>query len=202
MKLRSNPKFSDVTLKIDGKLIQAHKCLLASRSGKFKMMFEANMIEENQGMITIETQKPTLMMSIIDWIYSSEIDFPDNTTDMFELILMADEYLLDDLRRKVEDGLIFRLDQDNALEILVVASKYPSITSENLIEMAITTLIEDFDNILRKFPDAEDQLKSVPGLITKILLFIHHRKTKSKRVAFLSRDSSREEKNESFLSNS
>ena len=39
MKLRTNPKYSDVTLVIDGKDVAAHKCLLASRSNKFKMMF-------------------------------------------------------------------------------------------------------------------------------------------------------------------
>jgi speckle-type POZ protein len=213
MKLRSNPKFSDVTLKINGKTVPAHKCLLAARSGKFKMMFEAQMSENGEHTILIETQKPQLFMSMIDWIYSSELDFPDSTSDIFEMILLADEYLLEDLRRKCEDGLIYRLDQDNALEILVIASKYPTIASDNLIEYAINTLIEDFDVILRKHPKLEDELKSsrgvtigVPGLVTKILMFIHQRKTKSKRVAFLSRDSSREflreERNESFLSGS
>ena len=96
------------------------------------------------------------MIIIIDWIYSSEIDFPENSVDIFELILLADEYLLDDLRRKCEDALIYRLDHDNALEILVIASKYPTITSENLIEYAITALVDDFDVILRKHPDLEE----------------------------------------------
>ena len=160
MKLRSNPKFSDVTLKINGKIVPAHKCLLAARSGKFKMMFEAQMCEQGEHTIVIDTQKPQLFMSLIDWIYSSELDFPDSTADIFELILLADEYLLEDLRRKCEDGLIYRLDQDNALEILVVACKYPTIASDNLIEYAINTLIEDFDVILRKHPKLEDELKS------------------------------------------
>lgn len=160
MKLRSNPKFSDVSLKVNGKIVPAHKCLLAARSGKFKMMFESQMGEIGDQTIVIETQKPQLFMSLIDWIYSSELDFPDSTPDIFELILLADEYLLEDLRRKCEDGLIYRLDQDNALEILVVASKYPTIASENLIEYAINTLIEDFDVILRKHPKLEEELKS------------------------------------------
>ncbi len=161
MKLRTNPKFSDVNLTIQDKVIPVHKCLLAARSAKFKMMFEACMNEEEQQTIVIETTKPQLMMTIIDWIYSSEIDFPDDTTDIFELILMADEYLLDDLRRKCEDALIYRLDHDNALEILVIASKYPTITSENLIEYAITALVDDFDVILRKHKNLEEEIKSI-----------------------------------------
>lgn len=161
LKLRSNPKFSDIILKVNDKAIPAHKCLLASRSGKFKMMFESNMSEEEQSIINIETTKPHLMVTLIDWIYSSDIDFPDDTNDIFELILMADEYLLDDLRRKCEEALICRLDQDNALEILVAASKYSTITSDNLIEYCITTLVEDFDVILKKNPKLEDEIKSI-----------------------------------------
>lgn len=160
MKLRSNPKFSDITLQIDGKEIPAHKCLLASRSGKFKMMLESAMAEQDQPVITIETTKPALMLSLIDWIYSSEIDFPEKTADIFELILLADEYFLDDLKRKCEEALIYRLDQDNALEILVSASRYPNIISDNLIEYSIAELIEDFDDILAKHSDLEDQIKS------------------------------------------
>lgn len=164
MKLRTNPKFSDVILKIDGKEVPAHKCLLASRSAKFKMMFESHMSEDESGVILVETAKPQLMLTLIDWIYSSEIDFPDETSDIFELILMADEYLLEDLRRKCEDALIYRLDHENALEILVISSKYPNIASENLIEFAISSLIEDFDLIMKKHPNLEEDLKGRPFL--------------------------------------
>lgn len=160
MKLRTAPKFSDVTLIIDGKSIPAHKCLLAARSGKFKMMLDASMVEQNSSEITIETSKPILMASIIDWIYSSEIDFPEVTSDIFELILLADEYLLDDLKRKCEETLIYRLDQDNALQILVMSSKYHTVLSDNLIEYAIAALIDDFDDILDKTKDLEEQIKS------------------------------------------
>jgi speckle-type POZ protein len=159
VKLRNNPKFSDVTLNIDGKLIPAHKCLLASRSGKFKMMLESNMAEQDSTVIKVETTKPVLMSSIIDWIYSSEIDFPATTADIFELILMADEYLLDDLKRKCEETLMYRLEQDNALEILVMSFKYHTIISDNLVEYAIAALIDDFDDIIEKTADLEDQIK-------------------------------------------
>lgn len=160
IKLRSNPKFSDVTLKIDGVSIPAHKCLLASRSGKFKMMLESAMLEQDSPVITIETEKPNLMATIIDWIYSSEIDFPEKTSDIFELILLADEYFLDDLKRKCEETLIYRLDQENALEILVSSSKYHTIISDNLIEFSIAALIEDFDDIHERCANLEDQIKS------------------------------------------
>lgn len=159
VKLRNNPKFSDITLNIAGKQIPAHKCLLASRSGKFKMMLDASMAEQEASVINIETSKPALMASIIDWIYSSEIDFPEKTSDIFELILLADEYLLDDLRRKCEETLIYRLDQENALEILVMAFRYHTIISDNLVEYAIAALIDDFDEIIEKTVDLENQIK-------------------------------------------
>lgn len=123
------------------------------------MMLDSSMAEQDQTVITIETSKPALMTTLIDWIYSSEIDFPEKTSDIFELILMADEYLLDDLKRKCEEALIYRLDQENALEILVSASRYPNIISDNLIEYSIAELIEDFDDILAKHSNLEEQIR-------------------------------------------
>ena len=51
-KLRSNlinlhksGKFADIRLKIGDAVIPAHKCILASRSLKFKMLFESQMLD-------------------------------------------------------------------------------------------------------------------------------------------------------------
>lgn len=126
------------------------------------MMFESSMAEDEQSELSITTDKPHLVSTVIDWIYSSEIDFPENTKDIFELILMADEYLLEDLRRKCEDVLLYRLDETNALEILVAAFRYNTIVSENLIEYCISTLIEDFDYIQGKEAKMEELLTSTP----------------------------------------
>ena len=168
------------------------------------MMLSASMeetIAETEGEIpTVEIPlpegtNPQLLVTMINWIYSSEIDFPDKDKEIFDLILLADEYLMEDLRRRCEDELLYRLDGDNCLEILVLSYKYGTVVSGNLVETCISTLIEDFDVVLEKgagSKDLEGKLFSVPGLVTKMLQFIHQKKNKFKRVAFLSRDSSRD----------
>ena len=113
-------------------------------------MFESQMAEmEAEGdqipEIVIESENPSLLVSMINWIYSSEIDFPVQESEIFDLILLADEYFLEDLRRRCEDELLYRLDGDNCLELLVLSFKFGTIVSQNLIETCINTLIEDFD---------------------------------------------------------
>ena len=153
------------------------------------MMFDSN-LDEN---LTNEIQligATHLLKKIIDWIYSGDLLFNNEDSDVFDLILLADEYLLEDLKRKCEDELLSRLSSTNCLQILVWAFKYRNIVSENLIENCITNLIDELDKVILDVEDVEDKIQNCPGLITRILLFVHQKKHKFKRVAFLSRDNS------------
>lgn len=101
-----------------------------------------------------------LFQRLLDWIYSSEISFPDEDKEIFDLILLADEYLLEDLRRRCEDELLFRLDSKNALPILLLSFKFNTIVSENLIECCINTIIEEFEDVMNQEPELESKLCS------------------------------------------
>lgn len=191
MKLQHSKKFADVKLILGEEVIQAHKCLLATRSTKFKMMFEANLGENQTNEINIQGNVDNLR-KMIDWIYSGDIEFPEDDQEIFDLILMADEYLQEDLKRKCEEELLLRICSTNSLNILVYAFKYNSIVSENLIENCVSNIIDELDKVILDNEDLEEKLQSVPGLMTRMLLFVHQKKHKFKRVAFLSRDSSRD----------
>jgi speckle-type POZ protein len=72
------------------------------------MMFDAN-LEENQ---TNEIQingNVDLLKKMIDWIYSGDLEFPEDEKEIFDLILLADEYLLEDLKRKCEEELLLKI---------------------------------------------------------------------------------------------
>lgn len=113
--------------------------------------------------VEIDTDSPHLLVTTINWIYSSEIDFPETEKEIFDLILLADEYLMEDLRRRCEDELLFRLDGDNCLEILVLSFKFGTVVSSNLVETCISTLIEDFDVVLEKGLGGEKLEKKLFG---------------------------------------
>lgn len=115
MKLRKHFKYSDIRLKVGDEVINLHKCILAARSVKFKMMFDSNLKEKLSEVIEFDIESPELFKKMIDWIYASEIDFPDKESDIFDLIILSDEYFLEDLRRKCEDELLYRLEGENCL---------------------------------------------------------------------------------------
>lgn len=56
------------------------------------MMFEANLGENQTNEINIQGNVDNLR-KMIDWIYSGDIEFPEDDQEIFDLILMADEYL-------------------------------------------------------------------------------------------------------------
>lgn len=134
------------------------------------MLFSSSMDEvtakegqESIQTIKVDTENPRLLITTINWIYSSEIDFPESEKEIFDLILLADEYLMEDLRRRCEDELLFRLDGDNCLEILVLSYKFGTVVSPNLVETCISTLIEDFDVVLEKGLGGEKLEKKLFG---------------------------------------
>ena len=160
IKLKQNSKFSDISIKLPNcDPIKLHRCVLASRSVKFKMMFESELKEGSQEVVPIDSQNPELFKKMLNWIYSSEIDFPEEDNAIFELVLLADEYFLEDLRRKCEDELLFRVDGDNSLDILIASYKHKTILSENFVETCISTLVEDFDVTMAKMSDEKIEQK-------------------------------------------
>lgn len=137
-------------------------------------MEEISLKTEKEGdipIVEIDTETPHLLITTLNWIYSSEIDFPETEKEIFDLILLADEYLMEDLRRRCEDELLFRLDGDNCLEILVLSFKFGTVVSPNLVETCISTLIEDFDVVLEKGLGGEELEKKLLGNFFKKKIF-------------------------------
>jgi len=159
IRLKQDSKFSDVELVIGETTLRLHRCVLASRSIKFKMMFDSQLEEGKSHVVRFDTEKPSLVIKLINWIYSSEIEFPEEDCDIFELIVLADEHFLEDLRRKCEDELLYRLDGENCIDILVGAYRHKSLFSDNFIETCINTLIEEFDVTLESFGNEEIEKK-------------------------------------------
>lgn len=89
---------ADITLLVNGEEIKAHKCILASRSPKFEGMFDSNLKEMDKEEIEIECKNPHLLKLMVTWMYCGDIKFPDDVFEVFDLMLLADEYLISDLK--------------------------------------------------------------------------------------------------------
>jgi speckle-type POZ protein len=72
-------------------------------------------MESSQNTITINKTNSEIFKKMLLWVYCGEIKFPENIKDVFELLLLADEYMLNDLKLKCEEDMISMLDENNIL---------------------------------------------------------------------------------------
>lgn len=176
--------FSDVILNINGEAFHCHKCILVSRSAKFEGMFGSMLKENVAEEVEIFCKRADLYKLMLTWIYCGEIKFPDDLFDIFELMLLADEYLIGDLKQKCEEDMFAKIDETNVLSMLMLTEKHPLVGSA-LTDKCKTVFIEEFDKVAKLHPDLEKQITSVPGLMVKLFSHIHSKKNIKRRVTFV-----------------
>ena len=179
--LYSTGSYSDVKIILNGKTeLKAHKCILASRSTKFECMLSTTFMEGCSNTVSVDCETPDLFKLMLMWIYCGEIKFPEDIIDVFKLMLLADEYMLTDLKEKCEEDIKINLDNTKVLDVLLLIEKHPVVCAE-LVDRCKTMFIDDFDKILRDSPDLEKKIVEVPGLMTKLFAHIHAKKNMKKR---------------------
>ena len=179
--LYSSGSYSDVTIRLNGKTeFKVHKCILASRSTKFECMLSSVFMEGCSNNVEIENSSPELFKLLLMWIYCGEIKFPEDLLDVFKLMLLADEYMLNDLKEKCEEDIKINLDEGKVLDVLLLCERHP-IVSPELIDKCKSMFVDEFDKILKVNPDLEQKITQVPGLMTKLFGHIHAKKNNKKR---------------------
>ncbi len=61
-------------------------------------MFSSNLIESTTNIIKVDYKKPELFKLMLQWIYCGTMKFPDEIEDTCDLLLLADEYMIVDLK--------------------------------------------------------------------------------------------------------
>lgn len=111
----------DVTLSVGAQQFQAHKCVLAAQSKVFSAMFEHNMREKNENLVTIKDVDPPVMFEVLRFIYCGKFNDNQNAAD---LLIAANKYELEELGYICEQKLIDNLSLDNVGETLILADRY------------------------------------------------------------------------------
>lgn len=86
-KMRENHCYTDVTLRVKGKIFHAHKVLLATSSRFFDAMFSAELKESTQNEVELQGEDLTAeaFETILNFIYSSVLPLTeDNVLDVLE----------------------------------------------------------------------------------------------------------------------
>ncbi|THY34810.1 hypothetical protein D6D01_01855 [Aureobasidium pullulans] len=108
-----HPGPSDMTLRLDsGEVIHAHKCILSQQSLVFKAAFLGGFADVTE--YGIEDHEPEIVHTMIKHVYGPHHDAEFQakpSQELFKIYLIADEYQIISLSKRVTDIVWKRLDE-------------------------------------------------------------------------------------------
>lgn len=106
-------------------------------------------------------------------------------TDLCSLLVMADEYLLNDLKMRCEEDIISKICPENVVQIMELANKLP-LSTDNLMIECLEVFVKEYAHVKDCQSDMETIISNMPGLMTKIFSHFHKstKKQKTRRVTF------------------
>jgi len=137
--------FADVTFKIQGKEIPAHKGFLAARCPYFKKMFTSGMMEANSSVIEIPVAKVETFNALLEYIYceeTSELDL-ENAVDLLKL---SEEFMFPQLKQYCETLLKDMLKVENVVELANLAETFDAKVLE---EKALKFIAKHFESVVQ-----------------------------------------------------
>ena len=114
-KLLESGDSSDVTIKVKGHPLAAHKAILGARSPVFKAMFTHDTLENQTNEVNIEECDVEVFKQLLLYFYTGscgpEIEQP------LQLYLLADKYLMDGLKDICQDAFYDQLTPENVRQM-------------------------------------------------------------------------------------
>lgn len=133
----NNKELSDITFKFmdvnngnnvvsndsSSSILYGHKMILVARSPYFRSMLLGGMMESKCNVITIHDVSCNIFFEVLHYIYTGK---PSNLThdNAFELLQAAELYCLTDLKDQVTEYLKMCIDEENVMNILIVADRF------------------------------------------------------------------------------
>ena len=125
--LRSG-RYSDVVIKSrDNKEHRAHKLIISQRSKYFEAMFNHPTKENNKAVVDLPDDSEIITL-LLEFMYTDKVtasagQFQD-TVILQDLLVAADKYQIDNLKRSCEYEMIERINVDNACSLFVAGCSY------------------------------------------------------------------------------
>jgi len=121
-KIFSSKDHFDVVLECGEERFECHKNILSARSPVFRAMFEANMKESNSGTVEIEDIEPDVLLDMLNFIYTGISPNLDNHAK--DLLVVADKYQMETLKKLCESKLCTNLAHGNCIEMIIFGDMY------------------------------------------------------------------------------
>lgn len=161
--LFQNKNFADITLAVENEEILAHKALLAARSEVFAAMFHTTMKEQITNRVEISDMNFGILKEMMEFIYTERA--PNLKYINLELLLAADKYGLEDLKKVCVESLLNNLSVKTVVEVLIVADlqniKILKLETLEYIKLNIGDVIQT--------SSWKQMVVSHPNLIEKVL---------------------------------
>jgi len=153
---------ADITFVVKEEKIKAHRLVLSTRCPYFKAMLASGMDESVTNEVNIPDIEPEVFKELLKFLYSGIQPEYDERISA-GLLVVADKYGIDDLKKICESTLAVHLDRGNVIELLLIAKSYNCPT---LLNKALLTS----RSYLPTFKKAElNKLKACPTLLINLL---------------------------------
>ena len=153
---------SDVTFLIEGKEFYAHKIALTAHSEVFKSMFQGDYKEKDAVSIPIPNIRWPVFEAMIECMYVGSVEV---TTDIAqELLEVADQYMVDNLKKICEDAIAEQLSADNVSAAFDLAEAFDAQALATAC--AVYCLDGDIDN--DKFSNRRSYCRMMQKMTTRL----------------------------------
>jgi BTB/POZ domain-containing protein 9 len=160
-------KYSDITVKVQGQIFQAHRMILAARSEYFHALLYGGLKESNSNEISLSPETPVeAFRQTLQYIYTGKVSLANqNDNQILELLSLVSKYgfseLQEDLINYVKE---FVLDVQNAIKIY----RYADLHSlENLKDKCLSSMNISYEEISKNPEMKEMTAECLHSILSK-----------------------------------
>ncbi|KDO31678.1 hypothetical protein SPRG_03596 [Saprolegnia parasitica CBS 223.65] len=137
----NSPEFSDIAFIVEGSRVFGHKIVLSLGSDRFRALFSAGFREASATEIVLPDMRLDVFEAMLSYLYrgSLEAHALDSMDDAIELLMAADEYMLDHLKQLCETALQAMVTLDSVHEILHAADRANAASCASFASISCAT---------------------------------------------------------------
>jgi hypothetical protein len=165
----------------DRESVEAHKAILVARSDYFHALFrKGGMRESVQGVVEVPQYSPQTFRRMLEHLYTNRVKGLEScaTNEVLELLTLANEYLLTDLKCLCECAAAALLNHENIGRMMLVADDFKA----DMLKEACKDYVGDNFSEIRDSEAFRQEVKCTPELALHLLDSLPERRNKRRRV--------------------
>lgn len=136
-------KFCDVSFRVEGKTLGAHRLILCARSPVFSAMFDNNMREKRDDSVNIYDLDYETLRRMLMFLYTDAMDDSLEFESVLKLYGAADKYQIESLRGKCVVYLKHGISVDNFCEVLAAGDLHQDDNLVNAVKYFMTSHLQE-----------------------------------------------------------